>query len=245
MTSKKLIVYVNSRNKIAGVDNDFSYKIQLPPNNNYTQMCLLQALIPKTYYLIQSGYNTFNVQESAGITEVSIPVGNYTFKALKTVLQTQLNAILGYTYTVSIPAPGTQTDTGKISFTVSDNAGYQPTFIMPNSGNMYEVLGFEKGISYTFNSDALSSVNVCKLQLEDALFIHCDAVDNTSDDILQDVYSYTNDFSSIVFQQFDVANYSKPLRTNKNNVYRFSIRNEEKELIGLNGLNTVLTLMFF
>lgn len=48
-------VYVNSRDRIAGTDENFTYNVNFPPNVEFTHVVCLNALIPKSYYLIQDG----------------------------------------------------------------------------------------------------------------------------------------------------------------------------------------------
>ena len=54
------IAYVNSYNKLVSTDStsDFTVMIDLP-NNNINKVVVLQMAIPKSYYLVQKGYNTF------------------------------------------------------------------------------------------------------------------------------------------------------------------------------------------
>ena len=70
-------VYVNSRNRLDGTDSDFSYNVKFPPGLDVDHVTVLNALIPKSYYLIQLGHNTFDLQEGNSIVTIPIPVGNY------------------------------------------------------------------------------------------------------------------------------------------------------------------------
>ena len=55
-------VYINSRERIAGTDENFTYNIQFPDGFDFTHVVCLNVLIPKSYYLIQNGSleNIFN-----------------------------------------------------------------------------------------------------------------------------------------------------------------------------------------
>ena len=78
ITSDKQIVYVNSRNRESGTDNDFIYTIDLRPNNDFTHVVILQASISKSFYTIQTGYNTFTLVENGQQASVVLPASNYT-----------------------------------------------------------------------------------------------------------------------------------------------------------------------
>ena len=69
-------VYINSRDRISGTDENFSYNIQFPEGFDFTHVVCLNALIPKSYYLIQSGgvENIFYLKEN--LTTVTISIQN-------------------------------------------------------------------------------------------------------------------------------------------------------------------------
>ncbi len=62
--SKKTIYYIDSHSRLSGEHNDFMFNIDFPPDVDYTHCCLLSAVIPKSYYLIQAGINTFVLREN-------------------------------------------------------------------------------------------------------------------------------------------------------------------------------------
>ena len=52
------IYYINSRNRISGTNSNFTYKIDIN-NIEPDRIAVLQANIPKSYYLIQDNANSF------------------------------------------------------------------------------------------------------------------------------------------------------------------------------------------
>ena len=66
-------VYVNSRDRLSGTDEDFMYNVQFPSGLEFTHVVCLNALIPKSYYLIQEGplENIFQLQEDNEIRTIS------------------------------------------------------------------------------------------------------------------------------------------------------------------------------
>src|SRR3954463_4082263 len=59
ITSKRLF-YCDSHNRVAGSHSNFSLQLEYK-NENYDHCVILQATIPKSYYLIQSGKNYFTL----------------------------------------------------------------------------------------------------------------------------------------------------------------------------------------
>ena len=223
---EKYIAYVNSYNKLSVSDStsNFSVKIKLPKNNVFDRVVVSQVSIPKSFYMIPNGYNTFHLLEPNQTPQVVIiPCGNYTKSALLAQLvvslktASQLNYVLPtpYTYTVTASAL-----TGMLQFSVNL---INPSFIFTT--NVYEQLGFVGNTTYTFNNSQLCSPNVIKLQLEDTLFILSDC-SNALSGVLQEVYCNSADFSNITFYQQNAELYSKHLICNQNNVFRFTITDE-------------------
>lgn len=241
-----LIYYINSDNRTNtnDISSAFSIKIEMPVNHNYDHMCLLNASIPKSYYMIEKGYNTFYIQELGISYLVSLNIGNYSKNIWLVEIARALNAATSHNvlwvYTVSF-----NTIIGKIIYSVSGNTG-QPSII--TSDNLYEQLGLNKSSLTTFTSNTLTSTNVMKLQLEDCLKIVCDGVSSSianNSGILQDVLVNTQDYSAITFQQYSIDLNSRRLQPTKNNVFRFSICNENLRVIDLNGLNVNYTVLFY
>lgn len=249
MYKNKRIYYINSRNGLLETDttNDFHVILDIPPLHNYTHIVLLQAEIPKSFYLIQAGRNDSFILDEDGVEYlITIPEGNYKLKGFIKQLETLLNSTGVYTYTMTYPT-FTQVQTAKFTFTVSNNGGIQPKFKFNNSAETaYELMGFDIGSTNTFSGDTLKSSNIINFGGEDILMIHSNTINNQGDDLLQEIYAGTTPwYGSIVYQCTDVEAYAKRLVYSKNNLYRFSLRNDDGDLINLNGINMMLTIMLF
>ena len=239
----KRLFYVDSHQRVSGTHSDFNFVLEF--QDEYDHAVVLQANIPKSYYIVQNGSNTFLLQEGLATVVVTIPYGNYSRLSFRAQLQTSLNnsSPNGWVYVVSIPNTSITADTGYYYFSVTGNSS-QPSFIL-NDG-LYEQIGFDPNSMNTFTSNTLVSKNVVKFQAEDNLYIHSDLCSNGTDDILQEIFGVDNpSFGNIVYQCQTVESYAKPIASNRNNVYHFYLTDEDGAPIDLNGQNFTFTLLLF
>ena len=236
----KQLYYINSSNRLSGTHSNFLYKIQQPPSSTFTHCVVLQASIPKSYYLVQSPNNTFVLDENSIETVVTISVGNYTRSSFVNKVQTSLNSAGSWTYVVDIDDSTNGPETGKLTFTVSGNGGIQPQFIF--TGSLYEPLGFESTSTNTFVGDELVSTNVINLLKENTIYIHSDICTNENDNVLQEIFtSEASDYGSITFTNNAPEFYSKKI-TSLNSIYRFYLTDENGKDLSLNGRNWQMTV---
>lgn len=109
--SSKRLLYIDSHARLSGTHNNFTY--QLDYKGEVYDYCVLQASIPKSYWLIQSGQNTFTLDEISNQVTITIPVGNYSRSSFAYQLQYQLNTDSpnDWTYQISIPNSSLTGDT--------------------------------------------------------------------------------------------------------------------------------------
>lgn len=233
-------VYINSRNRISGTNSDFTHYVEFPDNFEPQYVGVLQCLIPKSYYLIEDNYNTFIVEENGVQRTITMTPGNYNRRSFASVLTTLLNTGT-FVYTISYPS-STEADTGKFTFTVTNNSGIQPKFIFQT--NVYEQMGFDPNSTNIFSANSLTSQNVIKMQSEDALFIHSDICQNYNENILQEIYSTAGSqyYSNIHFQNTSSKEYLKKFSRSKSNIYHFYLCDENAQPIDINGQNLLITL---
>ncbi|HRP36492.1 MAG TPA: hypothetical protein PLS50_01645 [Candidatus Dojkabacteria bacterium] len=116
-------VYINSRERVSGTEN-FTYNIAFPDGIDFTHVVCLNALIPKSYYLIQdgSGENVFQLQEDDVIVTITVPIGSHTRDSFKIVISGLLtaNSPNGLSYALSY-SPNTGPSTGKWTYTQSNH----------------------------------------------------------------------------------------------------------------------------
>lgn len=243
---QKRIFYINSRNRITGSDNNFTYKLETEPGEEYDRAVVLQCSIPKSYYLIESGYNTFTLKEDTSSATITIPPGSYTRKSFQQVLSALLtsNSPNNWTYVITYPSTSSAADTGKYTYTVSGNGATQPQIIVTT--NVFEQLGFNANTTNTFVGNSLTSTNVIKLQAEDTIYIHSDLVTNGIDNILQEVFVNGDPtYASINFSTPSVKAYAKVISMVNSNIFNFYITDEDGQPIDLNGQNMQIVLMLY
>src|SRR5665647_1597299 len=132
---QKHYVYVDSRQRLSGTDSNFTYALNLPADEEYDRVVVLNALIPKSYYLVQTGKNTFQLIEGTSTVTITVPVGDYVLQAWQSTLQTLLNTYSphSWTYTITFPNSAAGANTGKLTFNVTGNGSVQPALKIANN----------------------------------------------------------------------------------------------------------------
>ncbi len=247
-SANPLIVSFTSRSRIAGTNSDFySSPINLI-NNRYTQVCLLQASIPRSFFNVPLGANTFILIEGINSTTITVPAASYNVYNLATTLSDIMttNSSSGFIYTVSYAAP-CEPDTFRYTFTVTGNGGVQPQLIFNDQESMNRQLGFDNDTIVSFVGDTLMSTNSVNLSYITRAFIKSDVVSNTLNSVLEEILNY-GDFpmkSLCFFQQFSIDLNARTLNSNGANSFRFSLVDSFDRLIDLNNIPWSFSLVFF
>ena len=85
--TKKFFYIVDSSDRLSGTTNNFTINIPMPTDNHYNRILVNSAVIPKSFYLIRDGYNTFTLKEGTNLWSITIPIGNYTLTEFTTSIQ--------------------------------------------------------------------------------------------------------------------------------------------------------------
>jgi hypothetical protein len=243
----KRFFFINSFNRLSGSSNAFSIEVQIPSNEEYDSVCVTQVSIPVSYYLIDAGYNTFQLKENNTIVTITIPAGNYNINSFCTILPPILNSASpnGLTYTMTFPQSFTQNNTGMITYTVSSSI-ISVSFIFNANNYVNEQMGFPSGSTATFSNGILVSSNVVSFLNENTLFLHSDIVSNGSDDVLVEVYgTNTQALQYITYLCPEIKSYSKQLKAPKNQIASFYLTDENQKPINLNGQELQITLLMY
>lgn len=243
------LFYIDSGKRIQGTSSDFSYELDMSKNDKFDHCTVLQASIPFTYYLIEDGFNTFQLQETDQIAvTVTIPEGNYNINSFAAIVGPLLTAAsaLNSTYTLTYPASFTATNTAFITTTITGGTASNSQFIFNATNTINEQFGFDSGSTQTFSTDTLVSSNTVNFLTNRSLLIHADIIDGGSTNILQEIYSNNSQVNgNIVYQSTDALAYSKPLKAAKQNVINIYLSDVNGVKINLNGQDMNITLLMY
>ena len=245
---KTFIYHLNSANRISGTNGDFNVKVDLTGTGfsitDFDSVCLLSASIPKSYYAIQDGQNTFTFREKNTSHPITIPPGTYSANTFASTVATLINNTTtdGNTYTMII-------DIKTAKFSISSSSADDLFYINP--GNfLYNRFGLYKNVE-TSSIDGLGillSINVIDMSPESDLFIRSDIISGGADaneDIFYDIQaSNVPPFGRIQTIDSDPQQHSRVLN-NTQDTYRFHLTDEFGNAINLNGLNWTATILFF
>lgn len=245
-----VVVNFNSKDRVSGTNSNFnSAPIDLG-NNAFDTVCLIQASIPKSFYNVPNGYNTFVLRENATSVTITIPPGSYTRINLQSNLATILSAASPnlLTYTISYPA-STQPDTFHYTFSVN-SAIITCRFIFTNF-SPFRQLGFETSTTYTFTpgvgSSSLESVNAINLSYILRAFIKSNLVADATDSILEELLNFGSFPANSVmsFQQVNFDMNSRAYNPNNRNSWNFVLQDAFGQEIDLNGISWAFSVVFY
>jgi len=228
-------IYINSADRISGSIEDFSVFIQDHLENVDKNISVESLAIPYSYYVVNGNNNTL-LAGPTGVDTITLTQGNYTGSELSTELQTQLNAVLVPTYTVSFDS-----NSGKFTYSTGDASEFQ---IITDTQN-YKYLGFDKSSTNSSSSGSLTSSNVIDvsgsqyIEVRTDLPIHSENNSNLNRDVLLRVYPNSEVFSTIFYQN---NNAQVHFTSDKIQRVRFTLFDEFDNQMDLNGLNWSLTL---
>lgn len=233
----KSTIFINSGNRTSGIPGNFTINLsdQIPTPNNYDQIVLLSASIPKSYYTIGAS-NTFTLTEGVQTTTITIPQGNYDAislaSAIATLLSTNTKIIATYTATFA-------TLTGKITFVTSSATATSFTF---NNALAYN-LGFLPG-TYSFTAKTLVPPNVVNIQFTSTITITCNAVAGKTN-ILAQIVPQSGNFAMLTYNELAPAYSSKPMVMSSSSSLSFTLLDEYNNVIDLNGVDCQMTIAMY
>ena len=93
MISHSRLIYINSAIRQSGNDGNFNAAVLMPREEKFTHVCVVEANIPKSYYLVQDGYTTFTLMEDGFPILVTVPIGNYNVNSFAKMLASLMTDI--------------------------------------------------------------------------------------------------------------------------------------------------------
>jgi len=246
------IGYVDSKDRQSGTTSNFTTILDLPPNN-FDRVCLLQASIPKSYYLYDSSNNTFILSENSVNTTITIPIGNYNRVSFAVILKSLLDTasiLLGgvnnNVYTITYPNKTLQTDTNKYTFTYTTNGAARTSSFIFQSNFSGIGLGFSNNTTNTFVSLSLISTNAINLASKTRLFLKSNICNLANNQVLQEIFSSsTQDNSIVTYQQNEIDANSKLFLAQDDNLFSFQLCDRFNNVVDLNGLDMVISIYLY
>jgi len=243
------ISVVDSSQRITGTSSNFTINLNLPSFvQDYDRVALNQISIPRSWYDVETGVNTFQFKEGAGGTLKTITVtpGMYNCLTLASAIATLLtsNSQNGYTYTVTYPNSAVTVNNNLFTFT-SSNTSTVFYFIFGTA--MYQQMGFASNTTYTSTSGVLTSVNSISISYINRLFLVSNACNTSYNSYLQEIL-IAGQYPSTSFVFWENLNYdvnSKEFTNPQNNCWDFAIYDRYGNIINLHGLELVLSLIFY
>lgn len=238
----------NSKDRISGTNSNFqSRPINLAQSQHYTDVCVIQASIPRSLFNVPSGYNTFTLTENGVDATVTISPASYSVFNLIPVLEAALNAASpnGWVYTVTFPALD-QPQTFRYTYTVTGNGGLQPSFTF--GVGMFRLMGFLTGTTNTFVADTLVSVAGVNFAYSSRAFIKSDVCQNTDRGILQEILNYATNCSPYTycyFEQMACDLTSRNFNDQSRNSWNFTLVDGFDQEIDTNNISWSFTVAFY
>lgn len=233
-----------------GTDSNFFFKFATSFSPTASRIVVLQASIPKTYYLVNE--NSFTVVKGNLTFNVSLPQGNYNAISFRGELATRMTAAsaefgMGFLYSVMASSRLRSVETGLMTLRVQGNLVgneyIQPQLIINDT--LHEQLGFNPNSANTFVNNHLTSTHVCNFNLLSSLIIRSDICQNSQDNILQDIYAVSNVSNSFIVYENKAPNlYSKKLNHN-GQTYHFWLTDVHGHIINLRGIEMCFTVLIY
>jgi hypothetical protein len=244
-----LISYnITSKNRIDGSTNDFSINLNIPNDiiNNITHVSVTNISIPKSFYQIENGFNTFSLYENNVLISITLPAGNYSKYQLFSFLSSQMTLQSLNSVTYIIVDEQTLYDTGKLKITNDKPLINKKLFFLDN--DIFQFLGFLANKEYTFTSEIVSE-NIINLNSEDVILLHSNICSSNNNDlkvgsnVLSSIYTSGQKNYSYIIKSFDLIYNMKSFI--KNNKFNFYLTNENNSSINLNGIDFNFVLNLF
>lgn len=233
-----ILEYIDSDYRTSGTSSNFLYEMD---PKEYDSVCVISANVPKTYYLIQSVYNTVIFTENGIPRTITISAGNYSVFDFIAVLKTLLNTgsiIYNITYNKF---------TAKLTFTAT--GGTLNSITLPSTSSLYRQFGFNYDSVNNVTANTITSVNVVLFQLTNIIFIRSDIHESTGSslggNILQSITAVNSpQMSSIGYQNSTDPNLLRKRYLSKP-VVNFYITDADGFILDLGGSPVNIELLFF
>jgi hypothetical protein len=221
----------------------FNFKNILKESDDilYTQVGVFNAQIPISWYTIDQYRNVLKYKypsSSSTISTISLTLGNYNSNSLITEMKTQFLAN-GHNFTINLNSIN-----GKVTFSSTSNFSFLNT---TNGSLIMDLLGFDDSVNYTSSSLSLTAIYPLNMLGIQRLKINSNALSTHT--INSKTLSESNTIASIPVNassfgliQYENKNVYSLLRAKVINQIDIQIRDQDENLIDLNGIDWTMTL---
>ena len=155
------------------------------PIPNLAAVKILEVQIPFSWYTINNGNNTFELNSLFSFYTITIPVGNYSATSLATQLTTLLNNAAGPGFLVTASTQNSTPNTGKFTFTGPNPFSFRfGTQTDTGVNNPRLVLGFPPDTSSSGPGNTLVAPFVYQVTGPDYLYLNSRTFGTTITSIL-------------------------------------------------------------
>lgn len=225
--SHSQLIFINSKNRVRGDKNDFYINIndglvKTETKDDILQFSIVDAVISRSWYSIQSNNNTFQVLNITDniTTTYDIPEGYYNVTTLLSVIKGLL-PLWVITY---------DKQTNKYV--------YQP----PNNSKQYKFIFLEVATSYLFGFDTteqplasyaspLTSTNPVKVNAETSVIIHSDIpkIKNSCIDNISSTKFFNSDIVCVI--PINASPFDNIVYSNQNDNYTFTLSSKSLNMV--------------
>lgn len=232
-------VIVDSKNRISGKTSNFVIQTGIVQTDAVCdRIALKQITIPKSWYDVPNGLNTFKLKVGASESVMSIPYGNYTIVTLDTAIKkmfTDASLNISFVYSPLLN-----------KFQCNNNTGAVIQFEFERG--MAHVMGFEKGSKFATNSygpGAFETPNCIFLSTVTKLYLQTSMCD-TSDFLQEIIVCPLYPGAAMIFYEngnYDVNSrtYTGAMHTSHN----FRLLDSYGQVVDLNGIDLTFTLVIY
>jgi len=236
LVSPTTLIFINSKNRVSGTPYDFyinfNNELIKAPKGHYIQLSVEQVNINRSWYSIQSGYNTFSITDNlGGNTIITIPIGYYNASDIRTTLQSLMP-----TWTITYDKK-----LNKFTFTSPSFTGgiTWRKFVFTTSA-VSDLLGFGSTETPQFTSGVPSivSTNPIKVNIDNSVYVRTNlprqkysALDNINatimeSDILCALPIQSPPFDNVVYTKNNSANFEYNILAGSIHSMRIYLTNE-------------------
>lgn len=240
----------------ADTTSNFNVKLDIDWYGGIDRISVGDLAVPKSYYIVNSTNNTFEINEGGLPETITIPIGNYTTVAS---LCTAINNAIAITtatatYTFSaVPNPVGTPNVGKIQVSVTANP-VANTFLVFNN-TFYEIIGAygpNEGNAGRTPLNAGIAVTILpyvyNLNAYNNMYLLCDMVSGnnsqSTSNILCAIYPHETALFNYNASEFDILSKSKQI-AKKSNTMNFKIVDQFKNPVDFNGIAVSFSLYLF